>query len=189
MNNRLLLYLWTFIALLLSVGSCSGDGATAPRPKAYPRIAVCDSVYVPLDTMGRHLEFNAGAHVSVDSVGKGGLPLWLTADYPLYKNVHIYITISSYGADVLANRRERMALNAGDADGVLTELCNPYGFSSEVLLTRYGSMTPVQFIAGSNEVIVSGACYVEGAAECPDSVMPVVDALYADVIHLSKTLR
>lgn len=188
MNNRLL-YLLSIIALLLSVASCSGGGATAPLPKAYPRIAVCDSVYVSLDTMGRHLEFNAGAQVSVDSVGEGGLPLWLTADYPLYKNVRIYITISSYSADVLANRRERMALNAGDADGELTELRNQYGFSSEVLLTRYGSMTPVQFIAGSGEVIVSGACYVDGAAERPDSVMPVVDALHADVIHLSKTLR
>ncbi|MCM1484451.1 MAG: hypothetical protein NC043_08950 [Muribaculaceae bacterium] len=184
------------LCAVITLLGCNGRGGDyTPLPRAYPRIEIADSAHHTFapDTLPVHIEINDRATAIIDSTSRNLSTIWLTINYPTYRNSRIYITMRSISGTALDkaidNRRERMALNAGDTQSELIMLENPYGFRSEILLTRRGSITPIQFISSNDRRLISGACYIADAATAPDSVAPVVDGMLSDVLHIVKTIR
>lgn len=180
-------------AAALMSASCSGGGeAAVPRPEGYPRIEAYPESYTRLE--GTTFEVNDSARV-VERRRSADDALWVTLRYPRYGGALFYLTFTPVGPStinsVLDNRAERMALNAGGGASVLTDLVSDGGYNCRVMTTPAGTVTPVQFLASSPGMVVSGALFVDGAANAtsPDSLRPVVEAVERDVIHGLKHLQ
>lgn len=178
------------IAAMLMATSCGGRGGdtqAVPRPQAYARMALPDSVYTPVDGVPLHLEGNAAARVDTrDDATK------IDIAYPGLGAV-IYLTLTPVtdetAPEVIANRSERMARNAGDNTTEVLDLTTAAG-DARITVTPTGSPTPVQFIARRGDIVVSGQAFVDAAATVrTDSLQPLVDMLRRDVIHMVRTLH
>lgn len=178
-------------ALSAAIIGCSHSSDNAvPRPTAYPRVEIYDSTYTAVPGSPLHIELSSHASVEVDSSRRSSV--WINATYPAYgATLHCTITPASGDAsgDVVANRSERMSLNTGGHPTEVTTGNAPSGFASQILVTPAGTITPVQFLSVSPQWVVSGALYLPGADTAPDSVAPIVKAVYRDLVHLTKTIR
>lgn len=179
------------IAAVVSMVGCSRRSDTpVPRPVAYPRVEIYDSSYTALPAAPVHIELSSHASVDMDTAHSHSL--WINARYPAYgATLHCTVTPVANGeaSDVVANRTERMSLNTGGHPTEVTDYSSPSGFSSQILVTPAGSITPVQFLSVSPGWVVSGALYLPGAETTPDSVAPIVKAVYRDLLHLCRTIR
>lgn len=180
------------LSATIALGSCSGDGSTAtPRPTAFPRLAIYDTVYTRLDSLPvSRFEINAGAKAMRQQRGGNDGSTWLNVVYPRYADSSvIYVTftpVTDANRDaVLANRTERMAINTGDNDTEITRLTSVGGLECSLVEAMGPTVTPIQFIASGRDIVITGAYYI---ATPGDSVKPYIDAVKADVIHTLKHL-
>lgn len=184
----------SLLAALLVLAACSRSSDTpVPRPVAYPRVPVYDSTYTAVPGLPLHLELSAHAAAQVDSShSHSNGSIWLNAAYPAY-NATLHLTLTpvtpASAPEVIHNRTERMSLNSGGHPTDVSQLAAPSGFSSQILLTPAGSVTPVQFLSVSPQWVVSGALYLPDAETNPDSVAPVLQAVRRDLIHAARTIR
>lgn len=192
------MWLIAFAASLI-LSDCSGETQTnMPRQKAYPRIATHDSTFTALASNPIHFEISTAAEVTLDSINTskvtGENSRWINISYKGY-NAVIYYTFTPVDAttinNVLANRDERMALNAGDNPSELTRITNANGFSSRILTTTQSVVTPIQFIStDGKDWVVSGAVHLSGMYTADtDSLSPVINVLRRDIIHSLTTIK
>lgn len=179
---------------LLAVMACAcgrGESVPVPKPTAYPRPALYDTVYTPLEHVPVWFEANASA--SAEFVKKTADAMWVNVAYPTYKGVmHITFTHTADSASreaAIANRSERMALNLGDNSAEETELYSTSGYRTTVLTAQSASLMPVQFLSVGKEWVVSGAFVFDVTPTSADSVRPIVKAVSDDVVHAAKLLR
>lgn len=172
--------------------SCTerGRNDAVPKPEGWPRISMPGDSYSTYTVGPVRLGFNSDAAVSIDR--KDGDSWWITVTYPQFRNATLYLTLSSTPpaelGDALANRRERMELNAGGATTVLTELTSAGNWHCELAETGTSLTTPVQLLATDSAHILSGAFYLNlPPGSSADSIAPVVRAVRDDMIHLLKT--
>ncbi len=187
-----------FAASLLLSDCCGEDQTNMPRQKAYPRIATHDSTFTALASSPIHFEISTAAKVTLDSTNTGKASgensRWIDISYNSY-NAVIYCTFTPVDAstinNVLANRDERMALNAGDNTSELIRLTNANGFSSRILTTTQSVVTPIQFIStDGKDWVVSGAIHLSGINTADtDSLSPVITVLRRDIIHTLTTIK
>lgn len=190
--------LWLLAVLLSMVFSdCSGgsaDRVATPRPAAYPRPWLYDTIRRAVPEAAPLLFYaNAGATVSRPSGGDGD-SRWLNIAYPRY-NAVVYCTFTPVTdadrAKVIDNRLERIGLNAGGLPSEVLTLDSPGGFHSQLLVTPAESLTPLQFLSTDGEGwVVSGAVYLDHAprAAAADSIAPVIDAVRADLLYALERL-
>lgn len=178
------------LAALLPLCGCnnSGEQVNIPRPTAYPRIAVADSIFDTIPGLALHFEANTSTRVDVKDSKSFDII------YPSY-NATLYCSIIPTTAttrqEVLANREERMALNVGDNKAEIISLSAPSGFSSRIVTCRESAALPVQFIAcDDSKWVVTGALFLNNGntATSSDSIMPILEAVKRDVIHSMKTI-
>ena len=190
--NRLLLPYALLLAILSA--SCRGSGGDipVPRPQAYPRIAIPDSVFRPVSAGDVTLQLNA----AVDSLSaRGSLngSWWITALYDDF-DASLFITVTPLSpADALStidNRVERLSLNTGGLPTEVTSFTTSAGLDARIIVTPQGSPVPVQFlVTDHNTLLVSGSATLEAAATAPpDSIAPVIDMLRRDVTHTVLTI-
>lgn len=188
-------------ALLLTAAlpffaSCTdGGGNTAvPRQHAYPRIALCDTVYrVALaDRVPGGLRVNAESRVElIDSTRQDG-SLWFDIVYPTYGGLRINCTYRpAADADelraIVANRLQRMRMNISTEAQRYTDLSKGGENLSVVLTSLSQTMTPVQFLDVRPEGVVSGALSLEiSESSKVDSLMPVIRAIERDAKVMSN---
>lgn len=181
-------------AMLMAVGCTHSRTETAevPRPKAYPRAGLYDSLYSTVDSLPLHLELNSQATVATERKNDG--TLWVTASYPDY-NAKMYITLTPVDErtidDVMSNRLRRMALNIGDnAEPEDFHLEAGSGFETTVLFTADPEVpTPIQFLStDGRQWVVSGTAYFRSPGQSADSLFPYVDAVRRDVAHTFTTI-
>ena len=163
-----------------------------PRPQAYPRIAIPDSVFRPVSVGDITLQLNA----AVDSLSvRGSLngSWWVTALYNDF-DASLFITVTPLSpADALStidNRVERLSLNTGGLPTEVTSFTTSAGLDARIIVTPQGSPVPVQFlVTDHNTLLVSGSATLEAAATAPpDSIAPVIDMLRRDVTHTVLTI-
>lgn len=166
--------------------SCSGGGEVAvPRPSANPRIEAPDSVYRKVNGVPATWIVNEAAEDSVSSGHTDG-STWLNVMYPRGEATMFCtftpVTPATCGA-VIENRSERMALNAGNNQSEITSFKSSGGFEINLMETSHGTVTPLQFIATSPGMVVTGAVYIPTLTEATnDSLAPVVEYLKRDVM-------
>lgn len=189
-----------FTGMLALIGwNCTGhndstDTAAVPRPTAYPRIEVYPQAYSDAGFTQLQIEANDSATVTIDD-RPADSATWLEIRYPKYRaTLYCTYTPASSAEEVdaiIENREERMALNSGGAASTLTEFSNSDGLLCRLLVTPFGTITPVQFIAtDGNRFVLSGSCHLQGVtdAAATDSIRPVVNAVEADVIYMLQKL-
>jgi hypothetical protein len=166
----------------------SGDKSVAvPRPEAYPRIALYDTVYCQLKDAPMRFMVNEACSVSSSRRG------WYNIAYPAYGGV-IFLTITDTTANglktVYENRLERIGLNLGGVAAERLTLTN--GEYDAMLVTSQDvRQMPLQFLATDNvRHVISGAFFMSDVtADAPiDSLQPIVDAVSYDLIHSLKLL-
>lgn len=198
--KRLLLMLPTFAVaaiFIILTGDCSGKRAdnAVPRRTAYPRVELYDSAYrQAADSLPLVLMVNDSA--TVDIARHGDEATWIDVRYPRYGAV-LRLTLSRLDKGALlkaiANRYERMALNAGGLPSTVTTLTAPDGLSSEIVETPGAMVTPLQIIAtDSTSLLLTGALEMPPASADGDNdaerYMPVVKGVERDLMHMAKHL-
>lgn len=184
------------VIITLSLSECTNQqGNYIPRRTAYPRINICDTVYVKTSLLPIHFEINAEAIATNDSTHistNGGK--WINIFYPKY-NATLYCTYTPVNActldQVIDNRIERISLNIGSLTSEITEISNPSGITSKIIYTPESVVTPLQFIATDNlSWVVSGAFSFNEISNniSIDSISPILDAVNADILHSIKNL-
>ncbi len=170
------------LAATLAASTLTGCRRSAPvaipRPTAYPRIELYPPTYHSVDCNGVALAVNDSAVVDAPEPG------WLNLQYPRYGiTVALTLTRSTRLDEVMANRRERMARNVGDAYVTVTELPR-----AVVLKSPEVTLTPLQLLAtDSATYVLSGVAMTPGNVN-PDSVAPAVEAVETDLIYLLQHL-
>lgn len=185
-------HLATVALVGILVGCSSGnDRGIAPKPEAWPRVETYSPDYGLLD--GAPLAFAVNQCVEEQPTDQPGR--WFSLRYPRY-NATLFVTFTRAAngdeqEEVVANRLERMRMNAGGGTSELTRLTSEGGFHGQLLTTRYGSSTPVQLLAVGNGWVVSGAVALSNPADLtrPDSLSPVIDALESDMLYTLKHLK
>ncbi len=184
------------IIISLSLSECIGKEENyTPRRTAYPRIALCDTVYSATSMLPLNFEVNARAEAVRDTARDADDgSQWVNIDYPSY-NATVYCTYTPVGpatiGRVIDNRIERISLNIGSATSEMTEFATANDVSAKVIYTPDGTMTPLQFIATDNRSwVLSGALHFHATQKLnADSISPIVKAVNRDIIHTIKNLR
>ncbi|MBD5233739.1 MAG: hypothetical protein HDS65_06105 [Bacteroidales bacterium] len=175
------------IALTASCGGGRSSDMPTPRRHAFPRVE-------QLDTTRRHiaaaeLEIGLSASAEAESPRED----WVTAHYPsLGANLHLSVSRFSDEkalAEAIANRRQRMALNAGGGNPRTDNFSTPEGWMCERVTAPERVATPVQFIAaGPGFTLVSGAFALGGSLTPADSLRPIVEELDNEAFKILTTL-
>lgn len=179
--------------LTLLLAACGGGESAVPRPEAFPRANLYDTVYHQLDSVPALFYVNDSTVVVPDD-RRSDDARWVTLSYPRYKAL-MYLTFTPVTPatldGVVDNRIERMSLNAGSSRSELVELTSEGGFACRMLTKRSGTVTPVQFLAVSPALVVSGALFLQHQASptSPDSLAPVITAVETDILHALRRLK
>lgn len=183
------------LLLLMSLSGCGkrGDNDTVvPRPMAYPHIETADSAFRSIDAAGVRLLVNSNAEINLSPRDDGA---WIDISYPIFSNPQFHLTLTKCGSAnldaVLANRREREALNLGGQRYELTELVTPGGWSCTMSVARGSMTTPVQILAHDASSVLSGALTLslpDSLASDPQMAAPIIDMVERDMIVLLKGL-
>lgn len=183
------------IATIVIMTGCESSKAPrevpVPRPEAYFRLQIPDTVYYPHMLGGEIIMLNAAID-SVETVTLGNNS-WLTASYP-DSRATIYLTITdvdaSNEAGVMANRTERMSLNTGGNQCYIENSRTGKGRTATLLITPTGSPTPVQLMIHSrgDKIITVAANCDEAATARPDSIQPVIEMLVRDLNYMATKL-
>jgi hypothetical protein len=155
-----------------------------------------DSSYVDHPVAGGvTLRVNEGAGVNVSS--RDGAE-WVDIRYKgVWGEPGVYLTVTCAQSgevdEVMANRRERMALNLGGQRYELIELTSAGGWECMMAVARGSLTTPVQILARKDGRVISGALVLtlpdaDGVAPDPVAFAPVVDAVERDMLTLLKSL-
>lgn len=172
------------LVVLFAACSCSQREKSVPRPNAFPRIEIYDSIYKLLPEFPMKLAVNAGTVIThIESHDND----WWDIRYPRYNGtLHLsVVTVSPSAEDEMVNSRiERMELNLGGAKVTEEEFFTVDSAFRVLLLHEPGyTPTPVQFIALGNGTIVNGVFRFDGMEILPDSVAPVVRSVVRDIKH------
>lgn len=165
----------------ICASACGGTDDTAtPRRRAYQRIEAYTPDYTAVDSLPVRLLVNSSAVVSRPRRD------WVNVNYPRY-NATVFISVTETDdhsiADVIANRVERIALNAGDAPADALDIDNGR-FTSTLYDARAAVATPLQFVATDGKsVVISASVFFENANRITslDSVAPAVETIRRDL--------
>lgn len=193
-----LLPIWGIAVIMaLALSECTEDNIKPiPRRTAYPRIAVCDTLYSKTSLLPINFEINAEATaISPNSNRANDKSQWIDINYPTY-NGTLSCTFSQATDSIslnkiLVNRTERIALNLGDSSFEITDINTPQGISGKIYLTQTNMVTPLMFIATDHHNWVLSGSFGFNLSQTInyDSVSPIIDAVNNDLIHTIKTLK
>lgn len=158
-----------------------------PRPKAYPRLTIYGPEYV---NAGLPAGFRTNRAADVDTVDARGQ--WYDVCYPAYgATMHLtFRPVDSSTRDAIVdNRLQRMALNIGDNFAEQTEVESHSGFTTIILTTTGPTLTPLQFLSVGGQWVINGALQFDASEVVADSVMPIIEAVKADVVHAALNLQ
>lgn len=165
----------------ICASACKGTDDTAtPRRRAYQRIEAYTPDYTAVDSLPVRLLVNSSAVISRPRRD------WVNVNYPRY-NATVFISVTEADSrdidGIIANRVERIALNAGDAPTDALDIDNGR-FTSTLYDARAAVATPLQFVATDGKsVVISASVFFDNADRITslDSVAPAVEAIRRDL--------
>lgn len=179
---------WSAAALFtLTLAACTGTSSHSeaiPRPHSYPRLTTYPSIYTSPASLPCRFQINNYTELSCTSNHSS---LWADITYPLY-NATLHCTFTpadrTKQAEIINNRLQRMGMNLGDNAAEQTTVASAdSSFTSTLLRSSGPTITPLQFLSTSRHWVVSGALEMPSAAVNVDSVRPLIDAVYTDILH------
>ncbi len=181
------------IASLAWTACADNSGSSVPKPKAYHRISVPDSVYSCMVFDRVAILLNSSA-VASDSIRPDGT--WIDIAYPHFDGAKLYLTITSTSPSklpsLIGNRTERIRLDTSSATTEITQLTSIGGWEGALFVTRSSTGTPIHILAhnAKGNKLLSGALYINTKESAtPDSISPIVSAVARDLIVALKNLK
>lgn len=169
------------LALPTLLAACSGQHPSPqPRPEAYVRPTPLAHTY--------HMEHNVAVNDSAHTEeGENG---GFNIVYPTYGVKVMVSRVATFNVPkTLDNRLERISLNLLGNTSTVTTLTSAHGIGATVVTSPQTVATPVQFVATDSLTwVMSGTAVFARPGTRPDSLMPYVEAIEADMIHLLKQL-
>ena len=168
------------------------DYTPVPLPYGYQRIEIYPDEYSDADSLPASYAVNASARVRRLPDGPGG-SVMADIDYPAYGATlpRTFTPVDSItAAEVIANRRERMALNLADNYATVSEVGpnDRTPFVSTVMMSAGRTPTPVQILSVGPDMVISGAVRFASEQADADSLMPVLKAITADIEYAASNL-
>lgn len=193
MNRSRILHVAALSALLTATACASGrhqapeHSRPMPRQYAYPR--PYEYAGEGRDTSAIGITYPLGATAEATEGPDGAR--WLTIAYPRWgASVHYTLTpvTEATRQAVIANRRQRMTLNAGATRTAQRDIVTPW--LGALIVAMEPSPLPVQLLCGTDSAVLSAAAFMPGvtAQTPPDSIMPVINMLTDEVQHAITTL-
>lgn len=165
---------------LLGAVSCSRHQPPTPRRQAYVRPLPLASTY----------HFEHGVAINDSAYTEAGENGGFNIIYPQYGAkvmVGKYRTFNIPKA--LENRLERITINLCGAQGEMTSLTTGNGHGAILFTSPQSLTTPVQFVATDSLTwVMSGALMFDNPGTQPDSLLPYIVTIEADMLHLLKQL-
>lgn len=183
------------VATAVSLVACSKSDTTVPREHAYPRIALCDTVYRVVRVSSVSFEVNADAELDIRSTA-------CDIHYSRY-DATIYVGVAAVKpengtiAQHWANRLQRMALNLDGVPAHYGDVETQHGCVARLVIADGLTATPVQGLYADtvSGIVVSAAAFMHDGTltqrgpAAVDSLRPVTEALTADMSRLLRTIR
>jgi gliding motility-associated lipoprotein GldD len=175
--------------------SCSNNDYT-PKPRGYFRIALPEKEYRLLDSIYPYsFEYPVYARIVPDELALQETN-WINIDYPQFRGrVHIsYKTVTSIemlqkfseDARTLAFKHMPKASSI-DQQAVAVPVNKVYGLIYDI--KGVGAASPFQFVAtDSTSHFLRGALYFD-AIPNSDSLLPVIEFVKKDIVHMIQTLK
>ncbi|MDE6311674.1 MAG: hypothetical protein K2L96_07665 [Muribaculaceae bacterium] len=189
MHARILLKLSILALLTTGCGGDMEDSTAVPRRRAYPRMAFeGDSTGRTMVLDGLRMRINSATTVRTDSLRRG----WADVEYPAGLGATMYLSVTrpESPAEAVANRRQRISLNLGDAPARAEEFINGPWACTLVYSDRAGLTTPVQILAThADGRLLSGAAVLHAPGSDADSIRPLVELLREDARRLLLNLE
>lgn len=175
------------ILLVLSAAACRKESAPVPRRYAFPRVEPYDTAMVSARLGNVTFDVNAQADTVLPRPG------WLNISYPRY-GVTLHMSENTFSSPdslqrALRNRRQRIDLNFGDTHGRAETFTTPRGFECMIVGNPEAGSAPVHFIATRDNDLLSGAAVFAGSTRPVDSIAPVYQAVYGDIVRLLLSLQ
>lgn len=189
-----------FICIILTaiLVSCGSGDTSVPRPHAFPRIEMYDTVSRVVDLGYGDIRACAAADIRVKGVGACDIV------YPRY-GATIYVSIVPAAPDSLdyhwANRNQRIALNLEGTPAYDAAVSAPAGCVARLVVADGVCVTPVQSVCIDTvrAVVLNATAFMHNplpdatsanvAPSAVDSLRPVVQALTADLRRLVAAFR
>lgn len=189
------MHMAAFVVTVTVLAACSHGDTAVPRPHAYPRITLNDTVYRAVEVSSVCFDVNADAELSVRD---GACDI----HYPRY-DATIYVGVAAVKpesvsfADHLANRMERISLNLEGVSAHYNDIEMPSGSIARLVIADGFSATPIQGLYADtvSGIVVSAAAFMHDgtlAQRGPvavDSLRPVTESLIADMARLLRSIR
>ncbi len=192
---RRLMHLAAIVAVAAALAACSHGDTAVPRPHAYPRIALNDTVYRAVEVSSVRFDVNVDAEVSVRD---GACDIHYSRyDATIYVGVAAVKPENGTIAQHWANRLQRMALNLDGVPAHYGDIETPHGCVARLVIADGLTATPVQGLYADtvSGIVVSAAAFMHDGTltqrgpAAVDSLRPVTEALTADMSRLLRTIR
>lgn len=191
--RRLRHHIFVCITLTAILVSCGSGDTGVPRPHAFPRVEMYDTVSRVIDLGHGDIRACAAADIHLKGVGACDIV------YPRY-GATIYVSIVLAAPDSLdyhwANRNQRIALNLEGVSAHDAAVTAPAGCVARLVVADGVSVTPVQAVCIDTVryMVLSATAFMHhpvasDAVGAVDSLRPVIDALTADLHRIVTDFR
>ena len=187
---NIILVVFVFVAAFTC---CNSKPVPVPRPVAYPRIQLADTVYCPVEAAGYIARIMVNCQAEVKVVKKEKNTIWIDIVYGIYSGAVLHLTVQSVDktdiASDMANRMQRIEMNIGGNKPQIIEISS-VKFEGIVIKAVSASVTPLQLLATDNHSVI-----VYGSFEMPASfstdremILPVINSVENDMVKLVSEL-
>lgn len=185
--------IYLYISLILFLGSCGGD--YLPKPKGFNRIDLPERAFASLeDNYPYSFEHSAHSRIESDEFNPDESS-WINLHYEdMEAKVHLTYkpiegkeaNLKSYLSDAISLTSKHQVKAYGIEENVLR---TPHGYTGVVAELTGEVPTQFQFfVTDSTQHFLRGALYFN-VANKNDSLMPVIEYIKMDMMHLINTLE
>lgn len=182
------------ICFSVFIGCGRKSSVPVPRPVAYPRIQLADTVYSAVEAAEDIANMLVNSHADIVIKKKEKNSIWVDVVYGMYSGSVLHLTLQSVDkidlAAYMANRMQRIEMNVGGNKSQVTEI-KTNRFEGIVVKSPSSAVTPLQLLATDNKSVM-----VYGSFEMPESyiadremIMPVINSVENDMIKLISELN
>lgn len=195
--------LWYAAGLVLGYGvlwavsmcqrGCSRDigDIAVPRPEAYPRIELYDTL-MSLAAVAPRVNLCVNAQAAPSVVRSDRSVLWVDVAYPRYHNAVLRYSLRNISSDsipeALNDRLTRIKLNVGTAISDTVRIISEAGVHT-LIVSAYHTPTPIQCVStDSKSYILSGVVQYPDSIYDPEILRPALDAIRDDMVRTARFL-
>lgn len=191
--------IFTYTILILFIAGCTNDVIISPKPRSFPRVILPKKEYQKFDESYCNLTFEYPKYATIKQDtdflgGKAKNDCWFDIIYPSL-NGKIHCSYYPIETDTSFEKLVGDAFQLVDEHNIKADYIDsnpiqkPDGTAGFVFDISGSTASPFQFyLTDSTEHFIRGAVYINAQTN-RDSLLPIVEFMKVDVIHLLNTFE